>query len=951
MNSQRSQSSPLIFKYLQVLRRYCGIIFLVLLSSQGYSQKKDSTYVGQVNGTVRDSAFNRVLRSATLSIYKADNDQLLSYQLSNNFGKFHFKEIPIGIKLKLITTYVGYQPYQQEFLIPKDLKVIDLKNLNVARAENNLKEVNITAKPPMEMNGDTLVFNADAFKLDTNAVVEDLLRRLPGVTIWSDGLITVNGQKVNNVFVEGKPFFGSDARIATQNLPKNIVDKIQVYKDKGAPNEDANENPPLNMNIVLKKDKKSGMFGKIGGGYGTDKRFGMDGMLSAYGPKTQLSIVGARNNVNKTAYDVNTLMRYSSFKGAGVDVDYHSDFRQRGLNVFSSAGYTLAHEINKNNKLRSDYFFYNSQNEVLETVQQVDNLNNGSQLVQNKVGTSDNGSYSHRFSSSYDLKGEHRSLSAEYALKTSNNNSVNTQFAESINTGTGIESISDARQENTGRQTVMDVDLKLDNRRYYEGKDSKSLNFDVRYILNNSEGNDNSRRTTDFSSTEAGKDQFFDRQYKTDYHNTTHTINANLPDIKSLLKLRTQLVNINFKNAFVAYNSNERAKVGDFNQNGQLVVNNYLTNNNNYQTINEKPALSLSRSFTKGLANRYHNTFGFNLILQGQLFDQHHTSDKDFQKVDRTYTRFIPESSISFGNSRVGHYQSNYTLKYAKSFIYANIYQLAPLVDSSNVYYRHVGNPDLTPSAKHEISLSLEHYLMGVKNSGNGSFSIHAGTIKNFIGDSSLYDAVGRNTHYNVNLSGNKYAGYSGFLYKTYQLKKNQLTTMLQGNLNYAHNPAYVNDIPILTKSFSTSHHISLSYTYKHWIKFGGGQSLNTFSTRQTNSISSSYKNFSTSANAAVNWPKKVHWSSIVNYNRSTSSYSGDVNFIIWNADVAYRFLKGDNAELKFSALDLLRQNKSVISSGNGNSITQGTVNVLQQYFMFSLAYYPRMFGSRNYLF
>lgn len=216
-------------------------ILLLCLCFAASAQKKDSTYVGQVSGAVRDSIHNMALRSATLSVYKAENDQLIAYQLSNNFGKFLFKEIPVGVKLKIILTHVGYKQYQREFTVPKDTRKVDLKNLITERAENQLDEVKIMAKPPMQMSGDTLVFNADAFKLDTNAVVEDLLRRLPGVTIWSDGLITVNGQKVNNLFVEGKRFFSGDARIATQNLPKNIVDKIQVYRDKGAPDEDPNK--------------------------------------------------------------------------------------------------------------------------------------------------------------------------------------------------------------------------------------------------------------------------------------------------------------------------------------------------------------------------------------------------------------------------------------------------------------------------------------------------------------------------------------------------------------------------------------------------------------------------------------------------------------------------------------------------------------------------------------
>ncbi|QEC73518.1 Plug domain-containing protein [Arachidicoccus ginsenosidivorans] len=104
------------------------------------------------------------------------------------------------------------------------------------------------------MNGDTLEFNADAFHLDPNAVAEDLLRKLPGVVVWGDGTITVHGREVSRVLVNGKPFFGGDTKVATQNLPKKAVEKVQVYQQS------KNKDNPLDsiteVNIQLKKAKR-----------------------------------------------------------------------------------------------------------------------------------------------------------------------------------------------------------------------------------------------------------------------------------------------------------------------------------------------------------------------------------------------------------------------------------------------------------------------------------------------------------------------------------------------------------------------------------------------------------------------------------------------------------------------------------------------------------------------
>ena len=134
----------------------------------------------------------------------------------------------------------------------------------------------------------------------------------------------------------------SDPTIATQNLPKNALDKIQVYQKR-------NEKNPLDStmfaNIKLKEDKKMGYFGKAGAGFGTNKRFAVDAMLSGFTKKMQLSTVGAFNNINKMAGDVDVLMKNSSFKGEGANIEYQSDFNMRGLNQPAAGGIKFQYDF------------------------------------------------------------------------------------------------------------------------------------------------------------------------------------------------------------------------------------------------------------------------------------------------------------------------------------------------------------------------------------------------------------------------------------------------------------------------------------------------------------------------------------------------------------------------------------------------------------------------------
>lgn len=940
------------------MTRYFNLTLLFLafffVAAGAFAQKKDSTYVGEVNGLVKDSVHNYVLQSATISVYRAGDSRLLSYQLSNNFGRFSFKELPVGIRLKVVVSYIGYQTYGQEFVIPTETPKVVFKPFHVLRSSNELKEVSIVAKPPMQMKGDTLEFNADAFSLDTNAVVEDLLRKLPGVTIWGDGLITVNGKKVSNVYVDGKPFFGSDPKMALQNLPKNAIEKIQIYKE---PKKEDADDPATNMNIVLKDGKKTGMFGKIGGGYGTTRRYSGDGMLSAFSPKTQISVVGSTNNVNKAAYDIATLMSYSSFKGEGIGQNYQPDFRKQGLNVFNSAGFTYAHDFvgiqspqyNKSNLLKGDYFFNNAGQEVLKGLQTVVSLNDNQQLIQDNAETSTFNGFTHRANGSYDYKSEHSDFNADFSLQRDRNKGTSSQDQHSLNTSTFEESRNITRQESDNWQHSTNLKAAYASRTFFEKNKMKSVSFNIDYAYNRNTGENNSLRTTDFTSiTNPLKNQYFNRKYESNFDRSTHTSNFSTPNLIRLFKKNTRGSRLELKNAFSWYRSKLNENVSDLDTlSGRHTNNGFLTNNGTYNLIDEKPGLSFNRSFEKALDNRYRKTLSLNVTAQARFSHQKNRSDKAFQKIDRSYADFLPSASISYRNAQAGEYEQSYGLSYSTSTGFPGIDQLVPLVDSANVYVLNLGNTNLKSTYKHELALSFSRFTVA-KNSFNWNARLKAGIIDRYIADSSNYDALGRNVHYFVNGSGNRYAEFYSAMGKVVKVSNHQFQLSMENSLNYSINPAYVNDEAIRARNLNGTQSLGLYYSFKDILNANVGQSLYTFSTRRKNAPDFSNRSWSTTLAAGVNLPKKIYVSSNINFNRSISSFSEPVNYTIWNASAGCRFMKGNNAELKFSALDLLHQNTSVVNYGSNNSITRGTVNVLQQYFMVTLSYYPRKFGKSD---
>ena len=204
--------------------------WVLLLTAEAANAQQPVT----LRGKIKDSTYNYMLPTATIATYRQADSALVKYTLPDAYGEFNLTGLPNDIPLRLVISHVGYRPLARQIPSQKPGTVLDLGTLYLDQNNATLKEVVISVVAPVRMNGDTLEFNADAFKLDSSATAEDLIRKLPGFTIWGDGDITFNGKKIQQVLVEGKTFMGSaDPAIATRNLPKNALDKIQVYRQAG----------------------------------------------------------------------------------------------------------------------------------------------------------------------------------------------------------------------------------------------------------------------------------------------------------------------------------------------------------------------------------------------------------------------------------------------------------------------------------------------------------------------------------------------------------------------------------------------------------------------------------------------------------------------------------------------------------------------------------------------
>ncbi|SEW43964.1 hypothetical protein SAMN04488122_3278 [Chitinophaga arvensicola] len=941
-----------------LFRLFVSLSFLLTALSSA-AQHADSTRMGNVHGIVRDSVHDYALPSATLAVYRVSDSSLLSYRLSDNFGEFHFKALPVDVPLKITASYIGYRPVSHLFRITAADKNIVLPVLQLEKQVNRLQEVAVAAPPPVQMKGDTLEFNADAFRLVPHAQTEDLLRLLPGVTIWGDGAITVNGKTVSSVLVDGKPFFGGEAKLATQNIPKLAVNKIQVYQQI------RHRDNPLDsltiINIQLKADKRRGYFGKLDAGYGTQQRFEADASLNFFTSRTQLGVVGAGNNINKTAADAPTLMRNSSFKGVGASVEYQPDFSIQGLHQPNAGGLTLQHDFTtdpayfKTNRLNADYFVKQGNDQLQQQVQTMTALGNDQAQIRETATASASANRAHAFSSRYSRIRQQYNFYATGAFN-SNRDQQRSREESSIFNAAGEQqssSLSVNESRRTGNEALFTTGI--NHRKKSTNLRNSPGDYDIAYTFKAGNYLHETATQTLFSSRETpAANRTFDRKYHTAGKETTQQLHAKagnfMPLIAGYHSIFSRL-SLQVENNIEWQTRNENSMVTDNDTtHHRYIRNDYLSNNSRYLSINDRPSLHIGRLIYRGLVNRYSKTISLNFHAQAQVFYQQNSADHAFQNRKVTYQRFIPEAEISYINDQFGAFRDHYSLRFATSAEYPSIAQLTPLTDSVNLYDVTIGNPQLRPADKRELTFNMLHSSLQSRNIFNYQLQLSAGIIDHSFADSRSTDSLGRSVHYIVNADGQRYLQANGYLDKAFKWAQHQLQLNVRATFYLSDVPNQVNGVWNETLSQRSSVHLTGYYYFRDLIAVNVTQAFLYAHARQQGISSEAFRNstHSTALSASINCSPRVTFSSNATYNYNTSTGADAIHFTIWNAHALYRFTQQHNWEVKLTAMDLLHQHTSVISESGDNFLKRGTASVLQQYFMITVAWFPRQFGKKE---
>ena len=907
---------------------------------------------GKLKAFVYDSTTRTPLELATVSLFNQDSS-LLTYQLSDKNGTVSFDKLPLKNKVLISISYVGYNTYSSLLQLTGKDSLHAFLSLNT----KDTNSVTVTAKIPVRMNGDTLEINPAAFKLKEHQVVEELLNQVPGMTIWADGSITVSGRRVQNVFVDGKPFAGStDPRIATQNLPKSAIDKIQLYQEYDRANigkqGQQQVDSILSMNIKLKESAKKGYFGKGGGGYGTDDRFESDLVMQTYDKKSSIGIGGGYNNINKEIGSLEQMMQNNTFRTSNPNLLRVGRFGAGGINKNHSVGLSLTQNFSETNNSRQGNRLSANYNKSggdswITNLRTQNRIVAGSEQLIKEEGQQNNRSSNHSLTVNYTKTNSYNdNLNLSGTASFQDRNGISSMHTETADAQGGLQSTNDIFTRQTDQSDNQYMNLSFGRNDFDRPLTNVNLTANMQRSHSASERN----VTSVFKSfTVNNKDTSYNRRYLN--NNQTFGINANLmySGLRRLLFGRYNLGGVDLRlDQAINYNqTSSSSRVSDFDSSSKnYIANKNLTNENNRKTLSYIPALSIAKSFSRNRAATF-RSINLQAKFMQDIRSEKNMSTIAWRNLDRSFRFFRYEAGLNFYSFDGKRNNYNVSLNYNKNFDYPSIDALYTIVDDINAYSITVGNPALKNRSTHNLNLFGGFNTQNQQSPYAVNANLNAGynQSQNSVTDSVINAPSGKRTSYYINAdrSQDLYVNLSTNISK--RMKKNTLQLMYNGSFNSGNQPNYIDGIYNISKSSRLSNQLSLRFSLASLLVLSIAERLDYNQVSQTVTHLNNFTNSSNTTNISVNlnYPKDVSFGSTLDHINNSSLAKPT---ILWNAFVTCRIMK-QQGELKLAAMDILKQYQNISNSVSAYGTSTSITNGLQQYFMLSFAYYPRKFGKK----
>lgn len=907
--------------------------FILLLSLLATTISAQTTSV-TIRGKVFDSSDNSPLTGATIVI-NGSAKYAVSADINGNFSlKCPAKTLNISI------SFIGYKPFDKT--VANTGKTVDMGSVMLTPDAQNISEVVVQADAPMStQKGDTLQMNASSFKANPDASSEDLLQKMPGVTV-TDGTVEVQGEQVRKVYVDGKRYFEDDPALALKNLPADAVESVQFFDDqtdqaKFSGFKDGEELKAIN--IVTKYKSKSSTFGRFTGGYGfqtqsdalsNSDRYAIAGAANVFNDKHRWTFVLQSNNVNNQGFSLNDITGYSGRGGGrrGGDASQYKTTSSGGINNTTAAGINYSGEWGKAVKASGSYFFSDINNELLNASDKVYFINN---RTLNEVNTANSKNYSHRFNFRVeaDANPTNRIIwNPRFDLQSSHG-------ASDLLSNSTLDGVANSRSANNNSTWLKGYNFSNDLSWMHRfGKAGRTLSLSTYFSASGNDGDklqlsyyetagdiegqwivDSLRQSSHLYSdgyygsaslnyteplTESSQLQFL---YRTSY-DWSKSDNKSL-DYDPATGLYTE-INPNLSNYF---------------------KNNSLAQEGGLGYVYNKEAIQLNASVN----------YQYSTLESEELFPTTYNSKYYFGNV-------IPRIRFRYKPSKT----KTLTVDYNGRTSNPSVSQLQNVADVSNPLQVTIGNPNLQQSYSH--NLWMRYQASNVEKSTVFMLGMWATATQDYVANHTIFTTqdtiIGNNVlvpadaqiRVPTNLSGY----YNMRIFATYGFPIKSLKSNLNvsGTYGFSRTPSILNYEQYYTNNNSFGLHLNLTSNVSENLDFTVSSRTSYSMTNSTQGRRTTY--LTESASLFFNW---IFWKGFfVNANGTYRYYRGtsdDLNqsLVLLNAAVGKKFFKKRQGELKISLNDALDQNQSIRQQNYDSYIQTSTTNVLKRYLMFSFNY------------
>lgn len=879
-----------------------------------------------LSGNVIDSYSKTPIGQATIQLLSLPDSTFVTGVASLDNGNFKLSSLKPG-KYVLKVSFIGYQTFIKSIQLSPSKPTVNLGQISLSPDAIMLEEAVIVAEAPeVTVVQDTTVYNTSAYRVPEGSMLEDLVKKLPGAEVDSEGKVTVNGKEIKKIMVDGKEFFSDDPKLAMKNLPVEMIDKVKAYDKKSdlarvTGIDDGEEEAVLDLTV--KKGMKQGWFGNFIGGYGSKERYEAGAMANRFVDKAQFSILGSANNTNNQGF--------SEFGDAGEGLGGNAG---SGINTSQSLGLNFAKDSEKL-EIGGDVQYGHSDRDAWTKTATENYLQNGSSYT-NSINTSNRDR--HDVSANFRLEWRPDSLtniifrpSGSYSKTHTKSNGISTTLDNEL------DSINHKISDSYGKNSNISAKGNLQINRRLKGKTGRNLTLRLNYNYKNSNSNRWSYSETDFYKYDSISilDRFNDGE------NNSNSYKIQMTYTEPIFTNRF----LQFSYSYQYKESHSQKYVYDANDYDYYPIEarlDSLSNESKNKYMTQQAQISL-----RTIREKYMYNIGISLEPQKS-----------------TTTTLLGPNAKGPLSQHVWNYSPTIDFRYRFSkqeqlrVMYRgrsdapdieDLQVVKDVTDPMNLIY---GNPSLKPSYSNRFMLFYNKYSPKTQRGimANASFNNTLNSVTNKVAYNE--ETGGKVTHL-VNVNGN----WNTRLFFSFNTPfKNRKFTINTYTNAYYQNMVGYSSVNKGDAEKSTTRNLSLferlRSSYRNDVfeisLFGSIRYGFSHNSTQKDKNQETF-DYTIAANTNINLPWNLYFSSDINYNIKSGYGEGfDKNVILWNAQISKNFLKNKQATLRFKIYDILKQQSNLSRTVTSNYTQDTEYNTLNSYFMFHFVYRLNTFGGKQ---